>query len=77
MYIYVERICFPTFSQGEWVGKSAGGSRNHPSWVRNPLYTLRTNRDAMLHVFLRQVMIYIYLFICLYICIYREREVDR
>ena len=41
-------------AKGEWVGKSAGGSRNNPSWVRNPLYLVRATRDALVHVFLRQ-----------------------
>lgn len=41
-------------ARGEWRGRSAGGSRNHPSWVRNPLYSLSSKRECTLHVFLRQ-----------------------
>lgn len=43
-----------TAAKGEWAGKSAGGSRNNPSWVRNPLYSVRSSRDALVHIFLRQ-----------------------
>lgn len=32
-----------TSARGEWVGRSAGGSRNHPSWVCNPLYSLQAH----------------------------------
>ena len=41
---------------GEWSNhaKTAGGCRNYPSWVLNPLYQLRASRSATCHVFLRQ-----------------------
>ena len=41
---------------GEWSThlRSAGGCRNYPSWVLNPLYTLRASRPANCMVFLRQ-----------------------
>ena len=40
--------------RGEWRGRSAGGCRNYPSWVMNPLYSLRAPRDTQCEVFLRQ-----------------------
>ena len=43
---------------GEWSThlKTAGGCRNYPSWVLNPLYTLRASRPANCMIFLRQEM---------------------
>lgn len=46
-----------TSARDEWRGRSAGGSRNHPSWVRNPLYSLRAPRETLLHLFLRQLLV--------------------
>jgi len=34
--------------------RSAGGSRNYPTWVRNPLFKLRASRTAHVQAFLRQ-----------------------
>lgn len=41
---------------GEWSTQygSAGGCRNYPSWVQNPLYALRASRAAKCELFLRQ-----------------------
>ena len=46
---------FQTIS-GEWseMARTAGGCRNHATWVRNPLYTLRATRNATCQLFLRQ-----------------------
>jgi len=41
-------------SKGEWTERSAGGSRNYPTWVRNPLFKLRASRTAHVQAFLRQ-----------------------
>jgi hypothetical protein len=45
-----------TTISGEWSenAHSAGGCRNYPTWVRNPLYTLRASRAATCQLFLRQ-----------------------
>lgn len=41
---------------GEWspTQGTAGGCRNYPTWVKNPLYTLRASRPANCQLFLRQ-----------------------
>jgi len=43
-------------ARGEWLARSSGGSRNHTTWVLNPLYKLRAagDRPTTCHTFLRQ-----------------------
>ncbi|KAL1529927.1 hypothetical protein AB1Y20_000855 [Prymnesium parvum] len=40
--------------KGEWTEKTAGGCRNFPTWVRNPLFKLRSVRKVNCHAFLSQ-----------------------
>ena len=39
---------------GDWTKATAGGCRNHPTWVRNPLYQVRASRSAICELFVRQ-----------------------
>lgn len=41
-------------AKGEWTRTTAGGCRNNPTWVRNPLYSVRATRASHCQLFLRQ-----------------------